>query len=257
MIEAQFKRIRALPGDNFIEKRREALRKVERQAKDSTRIIAPIDFNPHLPKASEVFQKHHKAMLFSAPHLAEMFPSPPMPAYRQPDNLRRVLCKAKLYPLNRANKLKRLTHKEAPGWKKCGKACKICPFTMENTSTVLGSASGYLHQIKEPVTCDTVNCIYYWRCVKTNCQDYPNCEYVGMTTRKFKDRLAEHRDYPKRDIYTEPSGGHFTKPGHNVAHLKGLVVEKVRSEDPFILKSREHLLIQKFDSFRRGLNQEP
>ena len=66
-----------------------------------------------------------------------------------------------------------------------------------------------------------------------------------MTTRKFKDRLAEHRDYPKRDIYTEPSGGHFTKPGHNVAHLKGLVLEKVRSEDPFILKSREHLLIKK------------
>jgi hypothetical protein len=75
MIEAQFKRITALPGDNFIEKKREALIKVERQAKDSTRIIAPIDFNPLLPKASEVCQKQHKAMLFSAPHLAEMFPS--------------------------------------------------------------------------------------------------------------------------------------------------------------------------------------
>jgi hypothetical protein len=77
-----------------------------------------------------------------------------------------------------------------------------------------------------------------------------------MTTRSFKDRLSEHRDYPKRDVVTEPSGAHFTQPGHNVAHLKGVVLEQVRNPDPFVLKSREHLLIKKFDSFRNGLNQE-
>ena len=119
-----------------------------------------------------------------------------------------------------------------------------------------GLASGFTHKIKEAVSCDTVNCIYYWKCTKTRCEDYPNCEYIGKTTRQFKDRLAEHRDYPKRDILTEPSGGHFTKSGHNVSHLKGLVLEKVRNNDPYILKSREHMLIQKFDTFRQGLNQE-
>ena len=79
---------------------------------------------------------------------------------------------------------------------------------------------------------------------------------TSQTKRQFKDRLAEHRDYPKRDVLTEPSGEHFTKRGHNVAHLKGLVLEKVRNADPFILKAREHLLIRKFDSFHHGLNQE-
>ena len=78
-----------------------------------------------------------------------------------------------------------------------------------------------------------------------------------MTTRKFKDRLAEHRDYPKRNVITEPSGFHFKQPGHTVAHSKGLVLEKVRNQDPFVLKAREHLLIQKFNTFRAGLNQEP
>ena len=92
---------------------------------------------------------------------------------------------------------------------------------------------------------------------KSNCEDFPNCEYIGKTTRPFKDRLAEHRDYPKRDVTTEPSGKHFTKSGHNVSDLKGLVLEKVRSNDPYILKSREHMLIKKFDSYRNGLNQEP
>ena len=43
-----------------------------REPKDKNRIIAPIDFNPHLPKVSKVFQKHHSAKLFSAPHLGKL-----------------------------------------------------------------------------------------------------------------------------------------------------------------------------------------
>ena len=95
--------------------------------------------------------------------------------------------------------------------------------------------------------------ICYWKC--TN-DDYPECEYIGQTKRKFKDRLAEHRDYPKCEVVTEPSGAQFTKRGHNVSHHRDLVLEQVRNSDPFILKSREHLLIKKFDTFRHGLNQE-
>ena len=33
----------------------------------------------------------------------------------------------------------------------------------------------------------------------------------GMTTRTFRERMDEHRDYPKRDVFTEPAGEHFTK----------------------------------------------
>ena len=62
---------------------------------------------------------------------------------------------------------------------------------------------------------------------KSNCEDFPNCEYIGQTKRSFKDRLAEHRDYLKMDVLTKPSGEHFTKSGHNVAHLKGLVLENL------------------------------
>ena len=151
---------------------------------------------------------------------------------RQPKNIRRLLCKSKLHPDTRNQRLKRGTHKEAPGWKRCGKPCKACPYTMDNTSNITGTASGYQHSITQAVSCDTTNCIYYWRCAKPNCKDFPNCEYVGMTTRSFKDRLSEHRDYPKRDVVTEPSGAHFTQPGHNVSHLKGVVLEKSGMRTP-------------------------
>ena len=257
IIDKEIEKVKNLPGTNFYERRKKALKKTIREPKDKTRIIAPVDYNPHLPNVSQILQKHHRALLFNAPHLAEVFPSPPMASYRQPPNIRRLLCRSKLYPVNRNKRLQRGTYKTAPGWKKCGKGCKICPFTLDNTKEITGLASGYNHTIKESVSCDTENCIYYWRCTKPNCEDYPNCEYIGMTTRKFKDRLAEHRDYPKRDVITEPSGRHFTKNGHSVANMKGLVLEKVRNPDPYVLKSREHLMIQKFNTFREGLNQEP
>ena len=80
---------------------------------------------------------------------------------------------------------------------------------------------------------------------------------VSKTTRQFKDRLAEHRDNLKRDVLTEPSERHFNKNGHDVLHLRGLVLEKVINSDPYILKSREHMLTRKLDTFRFGLNQEP
>ena len=60
----------------------------------------------------------------------------------------------------------------------------------------------------------------------------------------------------KRGIATEPSGEHFSLNGHNVSHLKGLVLEKVKSKDPYVLKAREHMLIRNFDTFRNGLNRE-
>ena len=58
------------------------------------RVIAPIDFNPHLPKISEVLTKHYKAMIFKKPDLQSVFTQPPMAALRQPPNLRRILCKS-------------------------------------------------------------------------------------------------------------------------------------------------------------------
>ena len=158
--------------------------------------------------------------------------------------------------LRKKKKIVRRVQKNPPGWKKCGKSCRICPYTIENTETVTGLASGFKHTIKQAVTCESENVIYYWKCTKRNCDVYPECEYIGKTKRKFRDRLSEHRYYLKYDV-TTPSGSHFTKRGHNVSHLKGLVLEKVESRDPQILRRKEHLMIKKFDTFKHGLNQEP
>ena len=80
--------------------------------------------------------------------------------------------------------------------------------------------------------------------------------YCGMSKRKFATRFAEHRNYAKHHKIEEPSGHHFSLPGHSFHQLQGLAVEQVKSKDPFILKAREGWLIRKFDCYRNGLNKE-
>ena len=73
---------------------------------------------------------------------------------------------------------------------------------------------------------------------KNNCKSYPKCEYVGKTTRPFRIRLAEHKQYIRSQNLENPSGHHFNLPGHQQSHLSGLVLEHVKSSDPFVLKAR-------------------
>ena len=80
--------------------------------------------------------------------------------------------------------------------------------------------------------------------------------YIGLSKRKFSKRFSEHRDYPKAGKTDEPSGHHFSLPGHSVSNLQVLAIEHVKNKDPFVLKAREAFLIKKFDSFKKGLNQE-
>ena len=107
---------------------------------------------------------------------------------------------------------------------------------MEPTNQVTGLYSGYTHTIKENINCQDKNVIYYWKCVKDNCPDYPKCEYIGLSSRRFQDRLCEHRDYAKSVNLEQPAGKHFTANAHSVADLKGCCLEKVKSRDKFVLR---------------------
>ena len=257
IIDAQFKRIRELPGSTYCEKRAEALKKKQKVQNTSKRIISPFDYNPLLPKISSVITKHHKAMLFSNPDLKSYFEEPPMSSLRQGPNLRKYLCKSNLAKLTRSRNLKRGAQVSAPGWKKCSKPCPACPYALPPCKSVKSQVSEYTHNIKTPINCQSKNVIYYWKCTKDNCELFPECEYIGMTSRTFQKRLYEHTYYVKSEKFTEPSGEHFNLPGHSLHHLKGLALEEVRNADTFVLKAREALLIQKFNTFNRGLNQEP
>ena len=67
----------------------------------------------------------------------------------------------------------------------------------------------------------------------------------------------DYKQHVRSERLEEPSGHHFNTPGHSLSHLAGLVLEHVRNPDPFVLKAREFLYIQKFDTFNNGLNKRP
>ena len=79
----------------------------------------------------------------------------------------------------------------------------------------------------------------------------------GMTKRKFQTRFLEHLGYIKSEKCFDPSSEHFNLPGHSLSDIEGMVLEQVRSKNPYILRAREALLIKQFDSYKFGLNKEP
>ena len=109
--------------------------------------------------------------------LKESFPLPTMIAFRQPPNLKQLICKSKLHDVQ--NKTKRGTRSDGIGWKKCGNGYPICPFTMNKRTELTGKASKFNHKITQNLNCDTENIIYYWNCIKSNCPNFPECEYIG------------------------------------------------------------------------------
>ena len=103
--------------------------------------------------------------------------------------------------------------------------------------------------MQTPVNCQTENIVYYWKCTKENCSVFPQCEYIGLS--------YEHQYYIKSDKISEHSGQNFSLPGHSLSDMKGLILEEVRSCDHFVLRAREALLIEKFNTHSLGLNKEP
>ena len=138
-------------------------------------------------------------MLIKNPSLKEVFPEPPMAGLRQGPNLRRLLCRARLHPTPSSWPTR--ATQTAPGWRPCShssgtrKQCPTCPLAMEPTSSVTGLVTGYTHKIRDRVNCQSQNIIYYWKCNKTNCESYPNCEYIGKSCRSFQARILEHKYY--------------------------------------------------------------
>ena len=78
-------------------------------------------YDPRLPSISKIVSKHLITMK-QDPYLEEVFPLPPLVAYKWPPNIRDKIMRAKI-PNQPPSKPKR----NLTGMKKCNN-CPICPF---------------------------------------------------------------------------------------------------------------------------------
>jgi hypothetical protein len=160
--------------------------------------------------------------------MQKIFPLPPMVAYKQPPNLKSVLCRAKL-PQNKHPK-RRLF-----GMQPCNKPCNVCPY-INKTKTFTSSHTKQTFELKGLFTCATSGVIYLANC--SSCKK----QYVGETGRKFYHRMMEHLN----SIFhkTNTMGIHYASPKHSHNEFSVQVIEKVLPNTVNLRLEREEYWIK-------------
>ena len=242
MVQAAIDKARKIP-------RNIALRKVVKSV-NTKRPVAVVSWDPRLPPIDTIQQKHWRGMTSLDPYLKQVFPEPPLLAYKRQKNIRDYLIRAKLPP----KQTRPIRH--IKGMTKCKRNCVICPYILEGREI---SGGEFKWVINSHVSCNSYNICYMLLCMKDNCKMKNKIQqrYIGETERTLKDRICEHLGYINTKKLNEPAGEHFNKPGHSKADMKVLILEKVKSSDPQYRKERESYLIRKFNSYYKGLNKKP
>ena len=177
------------------------------------------------------------------PYLKEVFPLPPMVAYRRPANLKDKLVRSKI------PKTQSRPSRKIPGMKRCRYDCLTCPY-VQTGKAVTSSASSYKHEIETQVDCQTSNVVYCLTCSK--CKE----QYIGETEKTLAIRFGQHRGYVRNKELQKATGAHFNQAGHQMADMKITILEKVKSTDPQLRKIRESHYIQKFYTRYKGINKK-
>ena len=73
---------------------------------------------------------------------------------------------------------------------------------------------------------------------------------------KEKLRLGEHKSSAKPLLQqtSKPVGKHFSEKAHEIHNMNLVVIEKVRSKNPFIFKASETYWIKQYNSVKHGLD---
>ena len=237
-VDCSIARARAIP-------RKVALRKSKINQASKGPIFA-LHFDPRLPPIQNMQAKHWRSMTSQNKYLAEVFPRPPLTAFKRQANIRNILIRAKVAGPPRVHKERMLK-----GMTKCGKACTACPFIQPTKSIKIDKKNKW--NINRKVSCNSYNVIYMISCNKHNCKEK---RYIGETGRILKYRLAEHRGYVTNNVTSQATGAHFNLPGHSLANMNVVVLEQVKKRDQDYRKERERYLIQKFNTYNEGMNQQ-
>ena len=158
----------------------EALKRVSKE-KTTKQPVFAIQYDPRLPSIPAILKRHWRTMT-QDPRLKEVFPVPPLVAYKRPPNIKDKVIRSKVPPPNNSR-----PKRKVPGMKKCNR-CGACPYVREGKA-VQATSTNYKTDINCSVDCSTSNIIYLLGCKKCPQQ------YIGETERSLKERFLEHKGY--------------------------------------------------------------
>ena len=245
--------------------REDLLHSQEQPSRIENRIIFSTTYNPRLPNLHQKLQEL-QPILHASERCKNIFEKPPLIAYRRNRNLGDLLVSRRLppdtnisvsntRPIDRSScvceecgrsfktsKGKLIHHKLmhqktgnnvdiGDGFHKCGdKRCKTCEKGTFGTNIAITSTKQTFN-IKQKITCKTSNVIYCVTCKKCRGQ------YIGETSQELHDRQAGHLSDVQKKNTGLPYVRHFLVCGVENYTITG--IEKLRSRDPLIRKTRE------------------
>jgi len=212
LINKQFQRVHNLPRDELLCNRE----------KIATPRKCPLvlDYNPILPDISKILRKHSH-LLSSNPALKEIFPvGSIIPAYRRTKNLKELVSPSKLKDLNTIN-----VEEGAEKYSRCDKKCDLCRNYSHNSLISKSTVTGRSYQIKENITCTTMNVIYLITCTKCHVQ------YVGSTSTEFKVRFRNHKSAMLTKKNCCEVATHFNQSCHSLTDFTFLAIERITNSE--------------------------
>ena len=177
------------------------------------------------------------SILTNDPATNNIFPEPPLFAYRRDQNLRGML----------VNTADRNLPNPRPGSFPCHRArCRTCQHITADTNLPCPNCS---IKIKESFTCQISNLIYCISCRR--CQAL----YIGETGRTLRERFGEHLRSVTKNMPGFPVAEHFNNHGHSLydADVRGVKLCDSNKQR----KRQEMRLIFKIGTSQpRGLNSD-
>ena len=164
------------------------------------RPVLSLTYHPHNIPIKDIIIRHFP-LLQSDPLLKQIFPLPPLIAYKRDSNLRDHLVSATVRNLPQPS----------PGNSPCkNPKCPCCPHI--NPSTVLSGPKNTFH-IRSSFDCTSSDIVYVISCRR--CQQL----YVGETYRDLKTRFSEHLRSIRLPGYQTPVAQHFRQPPHTLTDV--------------------------------------
>ena len=145
-------------------------RVIRKKVKNKQRPVFAVKFDPRLPAISNIQTKHWRSMTFQDQYMGEVFPQPPLTAFKRQKNLRDILVRAKVPEPQRQHQQRTLR-----GMSRCGSNCTACPYI--KTGNKVKVTENRYWNINRHVSCQSFNVVYLIECNK----DYCKKKYIGET----------------------------------------------------------------------------
>jgi hypothetical protein len=149
-----------------------------------SRIPLILTYHPALYSIGNIVKRHFR-ILQQDEGLKEVFPAPPLLAFRQPRNLHANLAQSRLDTESTSSIHGAPCHK---------RRCQVC----KHFSNVTGIYN-----------CDSSNVIYSIRCRKCH------ISYIGETNTSFRLRFNNHKSSIRKKTSNLPVASHFGNPSHS------------------------------------------